>query len=71
MICFPFILYTNVTFIVFSTFEAVHTEAITSCTISSNHKYLLTTSQDTHCRVWIIRGGNGEFVQGKIENSIS
>ena len=46
--------------------SAVHTEAITSCTISPNHKYLLTTSQDTHCRVWTIRGGNGEFVQGNI-----
>jgi len=42
----------------------VHSTEITSCTISPNHKYLLTTSADTHCRVWTIRGGNGEFIQG-------
>lgn len=42
----------------------VHTAAITSCNISPNHKYLITTSDDNHCRIWTIRGGNGEFIQG-------
>lgn len=42
----------------------VHKKAITNCKISPNHTYLLTSSKDTNCRLWTIRNGRGEFVQG-------
>ena len=43
---------------------AVHNGPITSCIISPNHQYLVTSSEDNHCRLWTIRSGNGEFIQG-------
>lgn len=42
----------------------VHTSSITSCVISPNYQYLVTASEDKMCRVWTIRGGDGEFIQG-------
>jgi len=42
----------------------VHQGAINACTISADCQYLASASEDKTIRIFTIRGGDGEFIQG-------
>ena len=45
-------------------FLEVHSGPINGCVLSSNEKYLASASEDRTIRIFTIRGGHGEFIQG-------
>ena len=45
-------------------FPKVHSGAINSCVISPDGKHLASASEDRTIRIFMIRGGDGEFIHG-------
>ena len=58
------LLYISLLFIRLFCFLEVHSGAINGCVLSSDGKYLASASEDRKIRIFTIRGGDGEFIQG-------
>ena len=59
-----FLLHIFILFIRQFRFLEVHSGAINGCVLSSDGKYLASASEDRTIRIFTIRGGDGEFIQG-------